>query len=378
MKKVFCILLIILIAHCKERYEIPTNSPNTGYLVVEGHINSSGGPTSFMLSRTVKLSGNRSPKTETNARVQIEDQNNLVLPLTEKGNGLYSADVLNLNPLLKYRLRIRTSAGVEYLSDLVELKKTPTIDSINWKMEGDGVHIYSNAHDDLNNTRYYKWDYVETWEYHAARVSSYKYENGKVSFRTPEEQVYRCWTSRASTNIFIGSTVKLTKDVVYLNPLITIPTGSVKIGVLYSFFVRQYALSKEGYAFLENMKKNTEAIGSVFDPQPSELHGNIHAVNNPDEPVIGFVTAGTVAEKRIFINRTQLPYWPYGFDCLYPDTLVYNHADSIKKYFVTGGYAPIIEHYSPGGALIGWDSNEINCVDCTTQGGRNVKPTFWP
>ncbi|MEO5998783.1 MAG: DUF4249 family protein, partial [Chitinophagaceae bacterium] len=56
-----------------------------------------------------------------------------MFPLADKGKGVYSADALNFNPVQKYRLRIKTAAGTEYLSDYVELKKTPAIDSVNWK-----------------------------------------------------------------------------------------------------------------------------------------------------------------------------------------------------------------------------------------------------
>jgi hypothetical protein len=365
MKKTLYIIIgISFFTHCKERYEIPVNSPATGYLVVEGRINI-GSATSFQLSRTVKLSGNRNTK------------NNTVFPLTDRGKGLYGLDTLKLNATQKYRLHIKTAAGTDYLSDFVDLETTPPIDSINWVREPDGVHVYANAHDDLNNTKYYQWDYVETWEYHSAVPTSYKSENNAVQLRSPAEQIYQCWTSQASANIYTGSTAKLTKDVIYEDQLINIPIGSIKLSYLYSVIVKQYALSKEAYAFLESMKKNTEALGSVFDPQPSELKGNIHAVNNPDEPVIGFVTAGTVAIKRIFIYRSELPSWPYSFACNNPDTLVYNMPDSIKKYYGSGSYIPVEELYGPAG-LVGWMSNETGCVDCRQLGGANVKPSFWP
>ncbi len=376
MKKIGYIFIVLLLVHCKERYEIPTNSPVTGYLVVEGRINM-GAPTSFQLSRTVKLSGDRTPKYELNARVQVEDQNNVTFPLADKGKGLYSADALNINRAQKYRLRIKTASGTEYVSDFVELKTTPVIDSVNWKWESDGVHIYNSTHDEGNNTRYYQWDFIETWEYHSAMLTPYKYQNNTVLLRTPEEQVYQCWTTKPATNIYIGSTAKLVKDVIFENLLVNIPTGSQKISVLYSINVKQYSLTKEAYGFLESMKKNTESLGSVFDPQPSELKGNIHSVTNIDEPVIGFVTAGTVAEKRIFINRTQLPGWPYSFACPNPDTLVYNHPDSLKKYFGANFYIPTLEAYGSRG-LIGWYANETACVDCRLQGGVNLKPPFWP
>ena len=48
-------------------------------------------------------------------------------------------------------------------------------------------------------------------------------------------------------------------------------------------------------------------MGSLFDSQPSQLKGNIFNVTNPDEMVIGFVSAGTITEKRIYINNFEIP-----------------------------------------------------------------------
>jgi hypothetical protein len=80
-----------------------------------------------------------------------------------------------------------------------------------------------------------------------------------------------------------------------------------QLSVLYSIFVRQYALTEDGYNFLSLMQSNTESLGTIFDPQPSQLKGNIQCLTNPNEPVVGYVSAGTVQQQRIFISRNQLP-----------------------------------------------------------------------
>ena len=56
MKKiVYCLLVLLAAAGCKEKYVSPVISPATGYLVVEGTINSGQGTTTITLSRTTKL-----------------------------------------------------------------------------------------------------------------------------------------------------------------------------------------------------------------------------------------------------------------------------------------------------------------------------------
>jgi hypothetical protein len=103
---------------------------------------------------------------------------------------------------------------------------------------------------------------------------------------------------------------------------------------------------------------------------PIQQKGNIHNVTNPDEQVIGYISAGTLQQQRIFIYHDQLPYWIYNFQCYNPDIAV--KPDSIRYYFGQLGFTPV--GYSTGIYL----ANETSCVDCTSQGGSNQKPAFWP
>jgi hypothetical protein len=160
--------------------------------------------------------------------------------------------------------------------------------------------------------------------------------------------------------------------VVYL-PLVAIPPKSWKLSVLYTVIAKQYTWTKEGYEFLEKMKKNTEITGSVFDPQPSELKGNIHNVADPLEPVIGFVNICNIEEKRIWISSSQIPDWGYNMYCL--TTEVENNPDSISAK--AGGKLPIVPILEMAGRIVTFSAAPSDCVDCTLR-GTNKKPAFWP
>ena len=49
--------------------------------------------------------------------VNIEGSNNETFPLYETGDGVYMSSPLQLNSNEKYRLRIKTQYGKEYVSD---------------------------------------------------------------------------------------------------------------------------------------------------------------------------------------------------------------------------------------------------------------------
>jgi hypothetical protein len=365
---------------CKDPYVSPYKSPATGYLVVEGYI--SGNSTSqFTLSRTIPLPGDSTLPTENGATVQIEASDNSVYPMTGLGNGVYSTvDTLHLNTQLEYRLRIKTGNGEQYLSDLVAYKPTPPIDSINWVENSDhSIRIFANTHEPTNNTRYYQWNFDQTYEYHSAEESYFYWDKDTtppaVVIRPPGQQVFRCWTSGSSTDILIGNSTKLASDVIYQQPVKLIPPDDIQTSVLYSILVRQYSLTADGYNFLRLMQQNTESLGSIFDAQPSQITGNVHCLTYPAEQVIGYVSAGTVQSQRIFISRAQI-LSAYAYSCPIPDT-VFQDASTLPKNYGQGTFSPIGFGVSSSGVM-GWVSNYTDCLVCTTRGGTNQAPSYWP
>jgi hypothetical protein len=363
-----------LLFGCIQPYVSPYKSPPTGYLVVEGYI-SANSPTQYTLTRSVQLSGNYAIPPVTGATVQVEGSDSSVRTLPEQGYGVYGDTTLNLNPALQYRLRIQTPNGESYLSDFVGVKPSPLIDSVNWTFDYyNGVNIYVNTHDPNNATHYYMWTYDQTWEYDMTSESyvMYDFSNNTVVPRLPNQLVNRCWVNSASSGLMLGNSSKLSQDVVYEYPLVHILNDQQQLGVLYSIQVTQYTLTAEGYNFLYQMQQNSESLGSVFDAQPTQLTSNIRCLNNPAEPVIGYVSVGTVQQQRIWIAESQLPYWQYYLPCAHPNIVVPDIPDSLLYYFGSRNFTPI--EAIPGGYL----ANGSLCIDCTLLGGSNQKPSFWP
>jgi hypothetical protein len=374
------LLLGTMISACKERYELPYSGPATGYLVIDGVINSGQGPTTLRLTRTLALVDSVAFRNVINASVRVEGDDNSTHHLSQISDGVYHSPQLSLNSNVKYRLHINTAEGKEYLTDYVPVLKTPAIDSLPWEKDDEGVTIFVNTGDPQNKTLYYRWQYEETWEFHSAFYSQIKYEvdgNGTpfdVDPRDPLEaqQMYTCYSGGNSTSLLIGSSAKLSRDTIHL-PIHAIPNGSEKISVLYSILVRQYAVSKGGYEFLQRMKKNTEQVGSLFDAQPSELVGNVRCVNDPLEPVIGYVDIADAQEKRIFIRRGEVQPWNYGQGCF--EESIPNVPDSLAAFST---YIPTsVAQYSMLGDTVRVFVSLPNCVDCRSR-GTSTKPSFWP
>lgn len=359
---------LLFLGGCIDPYEPPVIGEDHRFLVVEGFITSDDGASHIRLSRTARLADSAMIMPERNAQLQLEGEDQSLQRLQDNGGGLYSISQLKLQEGLNYRLRIHTANGAEYLSDPIKVKRTPPIDSLSWSRSAEGVQIYVSTHDPENATTYYLWDYKETWEFDASYFSTLEYIEGQIVPRDYEKNIYTCWQYDQSRNLFLGSSAKLSEDIIYKHPLGFVPAASWKLSKKYSVQVRQYALSKEAFEYFQQMKKNSELGGSIFAPQPTELSGNMHNLNNPGEPVIGYVGAYTVQEHRMYIEKNEVPDWGYKSQC----ELINVPPDSIDYFFGDLNFMPLYLDMATGT----YPSSKDWCADCTLSGSPD-KPDFW-
>ena len=378
-----CIVLFSLWYSCKLPYNPIATGPNTNYLVVEGMINTGNDSTIIKLSRTVNLANKVTTKAELNAVISIEnDANGTTNILKPIKTGVYAIGPLNLSKTARYRLRIHTYNGSTYLSDFTPVKESPPIDSLSYDVLNNGLYISANTHDATNNSRYYRWEYVETWKFESGIMSYIIVINDQLVNRDLATQdIHTCWASNNSPEIVLGSSARLVNDIMYKQPIITVPFSSEKVKLGYSILVKQYALTEDAFNFWQNLKKNTEQLGSIFDAQPSQIQGNIYNVNDKNEPVFGYISAGTVQQKRLTVLNTSWPgTWGYGN----------NNADSKctvvfvpKKDYPDNFYGtkpiriPLNSEYDLSGNITGYLASSPQCVDCTLR-GTNKKPADWP
>lgn len=376
-------VVIIIVWSCKKPYSPPAVSSDNHYLVVEGVINSGNDSTFITLSRTVKLSDSASTQAVSNFSVVVEDGQGNSYILKPEGNGKYDIGPMPIDASKKYRLHLNDPAGKEYTSDYVEVRQNPPIDSIGFFPKDNNLQLYVNTHNSANNTRYYRWDYAETWKFRARYPARFivDADTKKLRLRHPDEDIYVCFTGDNSSNIVLSSTEKLVQDVVSQGIVTTIPGNSEKLGMRYSILLKQYALTKDGYQFWENLRKNTEHLGSIFDAQPTQLQGNIHNINDPAEPVIGFVSITNIQSKRIYINNSQIPQdWvlKYPYDCVSLDSAYYSAPrtghNQVQDLINDKNSVAVVAFGKF--AIEGYLYTSRECADCTLR-GRVKQPLFW-
>ena len=384
-RKIFFVIsfLTITLSDCKKVYNPPSVQNNPFFLVVDGTIISGNDSTNITLSRTKSLTDSAPAIKESGAKVFVSGESGVTYPFIELGNGQYATNQLLLNSTEQYQLRIITNDGNEFRSEFSKVLTSPSIDSVYWIRDSSGVQIYLDTHDPTNQTRYYRWENVESWEYHSAYDSYLEYvDQNNIIERNLTRQIFRCYQTQLLPNIEVTNTTRLSSDVVYKYKVIDIPTGSEKISVEYSDLIKQYAISAEAFNFWSNLKKNTEQLGTLFDLQPFSELGNILCINNPDVKCIGYISFTRMQKQRIFINKNEITQWNYNpyYDVYEPCFIQTAYFQDISNFFLPPG-GPY------GNSMIGqgidppfpvYLFSTVLCVDCRVHGGSTIKPAFWP
>jgi hypothetical protein len=364
---IFILLSFLVFDGCVVPFSPPEVSSADRFLVVDGFLNTNGvDSSSIILTYTQVVSNKNTFGTELKAKVTVEGNKGSLYSFTEIGKGLYRLPAQKFNPSELFRIRIKTTANKEYLSSYVEVKQTPPIESITYKIAPDNsyLQIFINTRDPLNKTRYYRWRFEETWEYHAPLISLYEIKNKAIVDRT--SMINICWQTARPSNILLASTAKLSQDIVNDFPVTTVYAASNKLLIKYSILVKQIGLTEDGFAYWNSMSKTTEKTGSLFDPQPSQVTGNIKSVSNPQELVFGYFSAVTPQQKRFFVPATL------GFPISCPPTDTVSIADALKSPDIL-----ISEYLAEGARVPDYIIGTSECADCRVKGGTTVRPSFW-
>lgn len=364
------VLILVGILSCIDPFDPPEINSERTYLVYDGFIETGGEDTSWItLSKTQGLRDADFPPKVLGAAIVLENEAGQMFPIRESANrpGSYFLPPINLDLTPAYRIRITLADGKAYQSDWEYFRASPPIDSISYTIEGDeGVQFYVNTHDDSGQSRFYRWFFSETWEYFTFYNSKLELAKTKLGVDTIIEReipINRCWRTLAPSHINISTTAMLTRDAVLQHPLHYVPISTNKLFWGYSMEVRQQVLSREAFEYWSELARNNETNGSLFDPFPSQLTGNIRGVDDPGDRVYGYFSGGTTHSVRKFYEL-GLGKW---FIC---------QEDSIMSFpaLLASDYIPVdyFELFPP----LFFTVNPV-CADCRLGGGTLSRPDFW-
>ncbi|HPK38546.1 MAG: hypothetical protein BWX93_00241 [Bacteroidetes bacterium ADurb.Bin139] len=350
-------------------------------IVVEGNISLTG-PFSVRITRSAPISsyqyGQRTIKYERNARVFVRNkQGQTYTADSVTAYGEYLFDFSGQHPGLQeeYQLVIESQDGRTYETDFRKSRHSSDME-LHYKIDtvAEKISIYVSSHDQAGLSRYYYWQYAETWDY-VSQMPAYCYFDVSSVKETKGSRpwMYRCWDSRASSEILLVETSSLVQDRIVDLEIHSINFRDIRITQHYCIDVTQTVLDNDAYLYMENMRRNSYDIGNIFSPQPNEISGNIRCVTDPSVRAIGFVSVCNSVRKKLFINCIGLP--GYIREPMPPDTIVPLDAKvSLMLSLIQEGYSP--HTIDPLAKVSYW--NLTRCIDCRSKGGQPVVPAFWP
>jgi len=391
---------IIALTSCTEEIDFKTESFESA-LVIEATITNEFKFQEVVLSRTFAFEED-GPNPETNATVSIVS-NAGEFVFNEIGDGKYvSINKFKAQENLNYTLRIVTNNGREYSSTSTQLTQSTQIDQLYAVRETDdlsvnGMAIYIDSFDPTNNSKFYRYEYEETYKIIAPMwvnkeilvLDNFTCEVDLV-FKDPTLETQTCYNTVKSIKINQTNTNALNEDRITRHLIRFIESENFILSHRYSILVKQFVQSPQAYRYYETLNNFSEE-GSIFSQiQPGFFNGNVFSVSNPIEKVIGFFDVSTVTSERIFFNYTDfypdenIP--PFPINCI-PT----NHNQfTISGYcgsLITGLISDRIVYHSGASKIIDYktgDSIVIGpflmllkpCGDCTAY-GNNLVPEFW-
>jgi hypothetical protein len=220
----------------------------------------------------------------------------------------------------------------------------------------EGYQVYLDTHDPANECKFYRWDFMETWEF-------------TLPFLFGPNINKTCWKSASSNKIYIQNTSSLTEDRVNRFPLNFITTETDRLQIKYSLLLRQFSLNEDEFLYWDKLKRITEEVGGLYDVVPMSIESNIFCTDSPAEKVLGYFSVSSIVSKRIFIKNTLRGFPDFYKYCPYDTVLVGDPIPFLNiNYFILEEIGPFPFRYVL--------TTTKGCVDCTVS-GSNQMPDYW-
>ncbi|MCX6249568.1 MAG: DUF4249 domain-containing protein [Bacteroidetes bacterium] len=379
IKNISVIFVLLLLFSCIKIYNPNIDAKAEKKYVVSGRITGTEGWQEVEVSLSSPI---ESPEyiPVPDCQVRILDDKGNVFSLEEYKPGHYHVWIGQeyLLPGTSYKVRVTTSGGEELASGFDKMPTGPVLDSVYYLIKDIPtpdpeinlrvMQFYIDLKAQGNYSQYYKWEVVETWEYHAAHRIQYYYDGTVHRVSPPDYSKVVCWDTNPVKNVFTLSTKSLSQNTYNQYPLHVIDGHTSRLAYLYSILVFQYALSEGAYNYWEQLRINSNEQGGLYEKQPLAIKGNLLNVSHPEREVLGYFYAASVSSRRYFYHDIEGIELDFNNGC-------------IEEELGMGGWKnvnpwdyPVYFYYKL--EVLKILSNE--CVDCRLLGGTIVKPDFWP
>ena len=384
--RIFLIYQVLLISGgCIERYYPEEEEVKVGNLVVAAHLTDLADLQTITLSRSTTL---EFPAFDpvTGCHVEVEREDGAYETFPELEPGVYGTIPGSgfLSGGSAYRLQIVVPSGDRYESSFETLHPGTAIDSVYFVREDhatqdpavteEGIRFHVDFEIEKDTSRYLRWQLIETFEMQNPDYEDTQmYDVDRQMKEIPDSVARRiCWVTLEVPEIFTMDLGGMQGNTYRGKPLNFVSNEPQRLHHRYSLLVRQYSLGENAFWYWDELGKNLQSKGGLFDTQPSITPSNICNVEDQEEVVIGYFSISGVTEKRIMVQEVpgltlmedpgfcEPGQLPFSFRRLSSLLLPYYIGTmSVNGMMRTGGISR-------------------QCIDCRDyRGSSDLKPDYW-
>ncbi|GAB4006938.1 hypothetical protein GCM10028808_09810 [Spirosoma migulaei] len=293
------ILILTVLVACIDQVDLPirTEEPR---LVVEGQITNEAPPYTIRLTYTGKYSGagaqNVNDQYVKEAQVTVSDDQGRSTRFISRGLGVYQTTDSTFRGQVgrSYSLSVVLADGKRYTTKPERMPAVPVIDSISATLiKTNNLSIpYAfsygvNTNDPANEANYYRW-------------SAYGYTTRlsvgvPCSLGNPSKCNYRCWTTVSNDVVNVFSDEAINGNPLRGRFVLQVPIYAIGPQLVE---VQQYAITQSNYQFWKLYQQQNARTGSIFDPLPAPVTGNVVNTSDPTDAARGYFAVTSVTRRR--------------------------------------------------------------------------------
>lgn len=317
---IFYILTMLLLSTCITPAEVEIEE-EVFLLVVEGYITTEPKSHLIQLARTAKYGrvadGSQNP--ETRAFVAIRKEDGEVHILTEISTGVYAtAPDFAAEVGSSYSLLIETNTGKTYTSFPQKVHPVPVANQVftgfkskpssNPILSQSGLDIFVEFNDPSAQENFYLWKLSGIYRVDS-RPDLYEAPGeGRVpGVPTPKDCCNLCFVSEISPQNFILSDAFFNGQT-FTHKVAFLEDNGRRFMARYFMELVQLSITKEAYQHFSLVNNQLSINGSIFDPPPATIRGNMINTKDPNEETIGYFGAYDSRKYSMFLDLNTLEF----------------------------------------------------------------------
>lgn len=324
MLRKFIYLLFLSVVSCIDPFAADVERGEQ-LLTIEGLVTTGSGPHVIKLSRSATYGSvfQGLIRPVQGATMSIKDDQGVVTPVIEDVNrfGTYETSATFSAVLGRtYTLQIQLLTGEVYVSKPEVVEAVPEIKKLSVKtveipVEGEtlfrsGAQIFAEIDDPGDQNNFYLWRNSPSVYMLEARPDLFVIRSPNSP---PVPAPKACCIVCYQREIVGNQSLFIAQDETFNGLTTSLPVGFIedngrRFVNTFRTDIRQIRITADAYRFLKLIKQQTETSGSVFDPPPASIRGNMSRLDKPEEVVFGYFIAGGESRKRIYIKRDDLTF----------------------------------------------------------------------